>query len=240
MKKLIIALVTASFLVGCGDDKFDQEKEMLAMKLAHEREMARIEVSKTQAANQPENVYNIEHEYEMPESNSNYSDSTSSVSQGTMPSAPSTPSASTSTESGYSGTDMILAAGAGALAGYAVSEMLDNGMKSYKDESGKTHYVDSKTGKPVTKEAYENAKKTSNVTKFKESAKNFGNKAKETGKKQLDKAKTKVNDFKQSERGQKISQKASSMKQKAKYQARKAKVIAKKQAKKAKRKLKKK
>jgi hypothetical protein len=252
MQKLLISSLVASslFLVGCGDDKspseiaFEQKKELMAMEQAHIRELARIETQKVAAANQVSDTYNIENEYEQAPSQSSYSapqetqsytgsEATQSqayqesapVEQGTEVSQP----AAKSEDSGFGAGSMLLAAAGGALAGYAASEMLSNGMQEFTDSDGNTKYYDKKTGKEVSKSQYETAKKTSKVTKIKDAAKTAGTKTKELAKKGVDKTKQTYNNVKASPRVQKAVTST-------KYQAKKVKVLTKKAVKKAKRK----
>ena len=224
MKYLL--LIPALLLVGCGD------KSELELKLEHERQMALIEVQKIKAANPSQHTYvENEYEYEAPtysSDDSNYATEYSDVSQVSQVPQQAVQQGQT-TGSGYSGTDMLLAGGTALAAGYAISQLLDNGMKSYQDDRGVTHYTD-KSGKPISKAKYDEAKKTSKVTQVKEKVKAAGSKAKDLGKKGIDKTKAKYEQVK-------ASPKTQQLKEKAKYQARKAKVLTKKAAKKAKRKV---
>lgn len=201
MKKLILVSVIASsvFLVGCGEDKtpeqikYEQEKEMLAMKMAHEREMARIDAKKISAANPVSHTY-VENEYdqrniqqdtyqqdvyqqeqrygqESQVRNSGYEAGqpaqggySQPVDQGAQPQAQS------QTDEGFGVGSMALAALGGAAAGYFAGEMLNNGMKSYKDDQGNTHYTD-KDGRPVSRAQYDDYKKKNpKTTAFKQKA----------------------------------------------------------------------
>lgn len=277
-KIAIATLVASVVLVGCGEDKtpdqvkFEQEKEMLAMKLAHEREMARIETSKVKAEHPESHTYVTENHNSYPESDVDTSynptnessdmyehqDHSSQVapqtSQTYSETAPeqgaSVPQqAAQSEDSGFGAGSMLLAAGAGLAAGYLAGEMLDNGMRSYQDDNGNTHYTD-KNGKPVSKAVYEEKRKTSKVTKFKEKVKAGADKTKELAKKGVDKTKQTYNNVKSNEKVQNAVSKTkavaksgaekakttySKVKPKVQYQARKAKVIAKKQARKVQR-----
>lgn len=200
MKKLILASVIASsvFLVGCGEDKtpdqikYEQEKEMLAMKLAHEREMARIDAKKISAANPVSHTY-VENEYDQrniqqdtyqqdvyqqeqrygqaDQSHSqpiqNYADQGTAVAaSGQVPQQ----QAQQPVDEGFGMGSMALAALGGAAAGYFAGEMLNNGMKSYKDDQGNTHYTD-KDGRPVSRAQYDDYKKKNpKTTAFKQKA----------------------------------------------------------------------
>lgn len=194
MKKFAIVSLLASsiFLVGCGEDKtpdqvqYERQKEMLAMKQAHEREMARIDAKKIGAANPTSHTY-VENEYDQrsyQEENSygqanqtyatqersnsgvNYADSgysSSGTGQGQQ-----IPQAQPSGDEGFGAGSMALAALGGAAAGYLAGEMLNNGMKSYKGDDGRTHYTD-KNGRPVSQADYDNYKKQNpKTTAFRE------------------------------------------------------------------------
>lgn len=194
MKKIILASVIASsvFLVGCGEDKtpdqvkYEQEKEMLAMKLAHEREMARIDAKKIGAANPANHTY-VENEYDQrsyqqdnyqqeqsygqaneshPQSSQNYADQGTAVASSGQVQQQAQPAA----DEGYGMGSMALAALGGAAAGYFAGEMLNNGMKSYKDDRGNTHYAD-RDGRPVSRAQYDDYKKKNpKTTAFREKA----------------------------------------------------------------------
>lgn len=197
MKKFFITVVASvSILVmtGCGEDKtpdqiaFQQKKEIMAMEYAHQREMARIEAKKIQAANPVSHTY-VENEYDQrsyqqdnyqqdhyeqaqPQvRNSGYEAGQSaqtgyiqSVDQGSQPQS------QPQGDEGFGVGSMALAALGGAAAGYFAGEMLNNGMKSYKDDRGNTHYTD-KDGRPVSKAQYEDYKKANpKTTAFREKA----------------------------------------------------------------------
>lgn len=195
MKKIILAGVIASsvFLVGCGEEKsadqikYEREKEMLVMKLAHEREMARIDAKKIRAANPESNTY-VENEYDQRsyqqdtyQQGQDYGQTDQSYSQqgqnyadqgtATATSGQVTPQqAQQSTDEGFGVGSMAIAALGGAAAGYFAGEMLNNGMKSYKDDQGNTHYTD-KDGRPVSRAQYDDYKKKNpKTTAFKQKA----------------------------------------------------------------------
>ncbi|MGF1787111.1 hypothetical protein L4D00_15050 [Photobacterium swingsii] len=220
MKTTVIAtMITSILLVGCGDDKtaeqikFEQDVKLLSMQQAHQRELARIEASKVAAEHQVSNTY-IENEYEQGQQYEQ-----GSTQQSTNQEQPT----QSQDDSGNGIGSMLLAGAAGMAAGYMVGEMLDNGMRSYQDDHGNTHYTD-KNGKPVSKYDYEQKRKTSKVTQFKE-------KAKVAGAKVVDKTKSTVSKIKSNEKVQSaVSQ--------TKYQVRKSKVLGKKAIKKAKKKFK--
>ena len=180
MKKTLIAVTIASMvLVGCGDNKtpeqikFEQETKLLSMKQAHEREMARIEnEGKKQNGNpyseQQQTQYDdsyvgeqqvqreipIQRQVQVREEQpyDNYSRNQQPVAEQQQTND------SGSSDGGLGWGSVALGVGAGAIAAYAATELLNNGMKSYKDDRGNTHYTD-KDGKPVTKAAYEDHKK---------------------------------------------------------------------------------
>ncbi|MGL4518213.1 MAG: hypothetical protein ACRCUJ_00555 [Phocaeicola sp.] len=58
-------------------------------------------------------------------------------------------------DSGSSILGTVAAVGAGALAGYAVSGLLDNGHRSYSDNAGNTRYVDN-NGREISRTEFEN------------------------------------------------------------------------------------
>lgn len=223
MKKLLIVLATVVALAGCGD------KSELELKLEHERAMAQIEVQKIKAANQVADTYYIEneYEYEVNEDGQRYS---SSPSQASIDSSETysheTPVQSVQqTTSGFSGGEMAVGMLAGAAAGYMASEMLNNGMKSYTDEKGNTHYTD-KNGKPVSKQAYEDHKKKNpKTTKLREKVSVAKDKAKSIGSSVKQKAKDKYNKAKNSKpvRNAKAVAKKTQRKAKQKYNSYKSK-----------------
>jgi hypothetical protein len=222
MNKLLIAVLGSLVLVGCG------EKSELELKLEHERAMAQIEVQKIKAANQVSDTYNVEYEYEIDDRG--YSepivyDETprSSMDVSTLHSqAPSVP-----VEQGYSGGEMLAGVAAGALAGYAANEMLNNGMKTYTDNKGNTVYVD-KNGKQISKEQY-NAykKKNPKATKLREKVSNAKDKAKVLGTKAKDKVKAGYQKAKDSKTGRKVQAAAKKTQRKVKQKANKYKAKAK-------------
>lgn len=197
MKKIaIVGLLAASvFMVGCGEEKtadqiqHERQKEIMAMKMAHEREMARIEAKKIAAANPVSHTY-VENEYDHRSYQQENSYGTGATQMGTsqqeayqptysgtqtassydyQPSAPAAPQpAAQPTDEGFGVGSMALAALGGAAAGYLAGEMLNNGYKSYKDDRGNVHYTD-KDGRPVSKQQYEDYKKKNpKTTAFKE------------------------------------------------------------------------
>lgn len=183
-------------------------------------------------------------------SSQNYSEQNQSSTMSTQ--TQSTPT--TEADSGFGVGSMVLAAAGGAAAGYFAGELLNNGMKSYKDESGATHYTD-KDGRPVSKTAYEDHKKKNpKTTAFKEKASSLKSKTKagatkawdktkEVSKKGLDKSKELgkkgIDKTKKTYNNVKANPKVKNFADKAKYQGRKTKVLSKKAAKKVVRKAKK-
>lgn len=211
--RILSLLFLPLMLVGCGD------KSELELKLEHELAMEREKTRQIAVANQVQDVYNIEHEYEYETDVRGYSEPTvyseapsSSVGVSGLPSETQT----VPVDEGYSGSSMALAAVGGMAAGYLAGEMLNNGMKSYQDESGKTHYTD-KNGKPVSKQAYEDYKKQNpKVTKLSEKVSTAKNKAKELGKRAVVKTKDTYKKVKNSETVKKGKEKARQVKDKAK------------------------
>lgn len=197
MKKIsIVGLLAASvFMVGCGEEKtadqiqYERQKEMRAMEMAHQREMARIEAKKIEAANPVAHTY-VENEYDQRSYQQENSYGTGATQMGTsqqeayqptysgtqtasnydyqQPAAAAQQPATQPTDEGYGTGAMVLSALGGAAAGYLAGEMLNNGYKSYKDDRGNTHYTD-KDGRPVSKAQYEDYKKANpKTTAFKE------------------------------------------------------------------------
>lgn len=210
----MLLLATAVALAGCGD------KSELELKLEHERAMAQIEVQKIKAANQVSDTYNVEYEYEIddrgyvePEVYNSVPSPSTNISG--LPSQIST----VPVDQGFSGGDMALGVAAGALAGYAANEMLNNGMKTYTDTKGNTVYVD-KNGKQVSKEQY-NAykKKHPKTTKLREKVSNAKVKAKELGTKAKAKTKEKYQQAKNSKAGRKTQAAYKKAKRKVKQKA---------------------
>ena len=239
MKKFALVGILASsvFIVGCGDKteseiKYEQEKEMLAMRMAHEREMARIDAAKIRAANPEQNTY-VENEYDQrsyqqdtyqeprygqqeqarqqqfDQGQSAQGGYSQSVDQGAQQ-----PQAQQPTDEGFGMGSMALAALGGAAAGYFAGEMLNNGMKSYKDDQGNTHYTD-KDGRPVSKTAYEDHKKKNpKTTAFKEKASSLKAKTVAGATSVKDKAVATKDKVMQSDRMQQFKQQSVAEKQK--------------------------
>lgn len=214
MKKCLVIVIITSAMFGCsGEDKteYEMKKELMQMEMQHQREMARIQTS------------NAEYDY------GQYSPDTPATNNHNAPPQQqyqSQPVADTYQESnpvygeqqvdeGYGIGSMVLATGAGMLAGYAANEMLSNGMKSYVDDQGRTQYTD-KSGKPVTKQQYSDyRKKNPTVTKLQDANAKAKQKVGETAvktKEVVKKTATKVNNSKAM---QKTKAAASNLKQKA-------------------------
>lgn len=196
MKKIAIVgiLACSVFIVGCGEEKttdqvqYERQKEMRAMEMAHQREMARIDAKKIEAQNPSSHTY-VENEYdqrsyqqdnyqEQPQYGSTQSQMGSQAQEvqpqnyasGQDYSAAPASAPAQQTDEGFGVGSMALAALGGAAAGYLAGEMLNNGMKSYQDDRGNTHYTD-RDGRPVSKTAYEDHKKKNpKTTAFKEKA----------------------------------------------------------------------
>lgn len=157
---------SAILLTGCGEDaatvEHNRQMEILKQEQEFQLKMKALEhghsvPSVTQSASTGD-----QHE-------GSYADSSQTEYQG----GGSSPSYDGSGDSGYSGGDMVLGALTGALAGYAMSEMLDNGYRTATNSSGRTIYIDG-AGKEVSQSDYNKAKKTYGV---KQKAKDFGKKA---------------------------------------------------------------
>jgi len=182
MKKTLLAVLTTMLLSGCGEAPsqeeaaFKQQKEMLLIQQAHQREMARIEAQKIEAANQVSHTY-VENEYESDispeydriaeygqpshyqETDVEYSTDSYSDYQQPVPDNVGTYSANNASveSSGFSGGDMALAVAGAAVAGYAVNELLDSGHRSGVGSDGVTRYYDGK-GTEITKSQYNDYK----------------------------------------------------------------------------------
>ncbi|MGL5015293.1 MAG: hypothetical protein ACRC6V_13545 [Bacteroidales bacterium] len=113
------------------------------MQYKHEKDMALI----SSGVNQPGSVTYVagnEHNTEVP---------TPSYNQ-----VVSNPDSNVASDSGSSILGTVAAVGAGALAGYAISELLDDGYRSYTGSNGRTYYVDS-NNREITRSQYESYKK---------------------------------------------------------------------------------
>lgn len=157
MKKLVVLSLALS-LVACGGDPAEDarahEARMLKLKQEHELNMARI--------NATQQVQQIAPQQQVTYGDSDYSQpAPAAYGNGGYDGVQ--PAESGSSDSGIGST--ILAVGAGALAGYAISELLDDGYRSYSDKSGRTVYVD-KNGRQIDKRDYD-AYKAKHPTKHK-------------------------------------------------------------------------
>ncbi|MGL4522765.1 MAG: hypothetical protein ACRCWQ_09470 [Bacilli bacterium] len=183
-KKLLIASVVAStfMIAGCDDQplsdsqlKMKNDKELLAMQLAHERAMKDKEVEIARLSARPEVVREsrqydyqdepvpVEQFREAPAREPRYVESHQETYTQPAPAQyqqeqVQQPTQQAQTDEGFGAGSMVMAGLAGAAAGYLAGEVLNNGMKSYKDDRGNVHYTD-KDGRPVKKEAYESYKK---------------------------------------------------------------------------------
>ena len=163
MKKSLIVLALSTVMFACGGEpeltnaqQFELKK--LQMQQDHERNMANVQARTERelgytAPQQPQQVSYGDSDYSQP-APSSYSDGGYDGVQ---------PAVDGSSDSGIGST--LLAVGAGALAGYAVSELLDDGYRSYSDKSGRTVYVD-KSGRQIDKRDYD-AYKAKHPTKHK-------------------------------------------------------------------------
>lgn len=147
MKKLIMVALATVTLFGCSDPADghrEHEIKKLAMQQQHEQEMARIQANVN-------HVPGVRYEG----TGNEYHPSPSApqpVDYGTHDSNP----VDNGSESSLLGTVATL--GAGALAGYAISELLDDGHRSYTDNQGRTRYVDG-SGKEISSQQYNEYKK---------------------------------------------------------------------------------
>lgn len=181
MKKnlIVTAMVAASLLLsGCDDAPktkeqvaHEQKMEEMRLKMQHEERMARIQAGEGSGTmttpvqpiivNTPDHSYQPEQPYyEQPDQyNTNYGQSqpvstTAPASQYDRPQYDSGVVPDNQSDSGSSVMSTVGAVAAGALVGYAASELLDNGMRSYTSSDGRTVYV-GKDGKEISKSAYE-------------------------------------------------------------------------------------
>lgn len=161
-KSLVILALSTVLLGGCGGDPAEDarahEARMLKLKQDHELNMSRIQANNDRVHQAPQQVASYEPQYQQSAESYNV-DGAAYGGQ---------PADNGSSDSGIGST--ILAVGAGALAGYAISELLDDGYRSYTDKSGKSVYVD-KNGRQIDKRDYD-AYKTKHPTKHKLSSYN--------------------------------------------------------------------
>lgn len=152
MKMKLLAIFAGMVLMGCGGEpeltaaqQFELKK--LEMQQNHQRDLARIQANTDRELGAPQ-------QYAAPQQQAAYHEPVQSVEQPYQGGSAygSEPSESSSSDSGIGST--ILAVGAGALAGYAISELLDDGYRSYSDKSGRTVYVD-KNGRQIDKRDYD-------------------------------------------------------------------------------------
>lgn len=179
MKKILVVAFAGMILVGCGDPAAEARNHQLRMQESqqkHELEMARIQAGVGTAA--------PIQQYSAPQQQAVHHEPVQSVEQPYQGGAAygGEPSESSGSDSGIGST--ILAVGAGALAGYAISELLDDGYRSYSDKSGRTVYVD-KNGRQIDKRDYD-AYKAKHPTKHALSTYN------QQGKQAVNTAKTKT------------------------------------------------
>lgn len=168
MKKiLLVAVVGLSVLLsGCGDDpepmtqqQFELKK--LQMEQQHEIDMAKI-------ANTPVSE---------PQQDASYSVPSEQVQPQMQQGYESAPPAEESSGIGSA----ALGAVAGLAAGYAMSELLDDGWRSYTNNSGQTVYYD-RSGNQVNKSAYDSYKRKNptrhKISSYNQKGKTFVNTAK--------------------------------------------------------------
>lgn len=142
IKKAIISIAVVGLLSGCEDagpslnqqQAFDLKK--LEMEQKHELEMKKIETIGVSTHESSWETYN-------------------QVPQAVPANVPAAiPNSPEPVDNGSSLLGTVAAVGAGALAGYAVSGLLDNGYRSYSDNSGNTRYIDS-GGKEISRTQFE-------------------------------------------------------------------------------------
>lgn len=181
MKKILLVAVVglSALLAGCGDDpepmtqqQFELKK--LQMEQQHELDMAKAVNQQTQQPVQ-DTVYST------PSEQVQY--------QQGYDSAP--PPAEESSGLGSA----ALGAVAGLAAGYAMSELLDDGWRSYTNNSGQTVYYD-RSGRQVNKGAYDSYKRKNptrhKISSYNQRGKTFVNTAKSKTVSGYNKAATKV------------------------------------------------
>ena len=160
MKAKLLAIFAGMVLMGCGEAPHDpakaardHEARMMKLQQEHELNMARLQQPQVvhQAPAQQVDYGNTD--YSQPTQQA-YSNGGYDVVQ---------PTESVSSGSGVGST--LLGIGAGALAGYAISELLDDGYRSYTDNTGRSVYVD-KNGRQIDKRDYD-AYKAKHPTKHK-------------------------------------------------------------------------
>lgn len=147
MKKMFLAVSVALLVTGCGsEDLTPQQLELtkLRMQQEHELRMARTN-----------NQQNSQVQYEQPAS---YSHEQQGYSEQPHYSSQASGDVRGTDDGGSSILGTVAAVGVGALAGYAASELLDNGHRTYTDSSGRVRYVD-KSGREIKKSDYDAYKK---------------------------------------------------------------------------------
>ena len=157
MKKkiMLVGFVGLSILLtACGEpdltpsQKFEMDKLRLTQQ--HELDMARVQSPVVQqVAPQQEVQQNGQGNWDE-HTQTPVSDEYNDVGYGSGSNEPSS--------SGSSVLGTVAAVGAGALAGYAVSELLDDGHRSYTDSNGRTRYVNG-SGKEISNSQYDAYKK---------------------------------------------------------------------------------
>jgi len=184
MNKIALALVATLTLAACSEEppmtEFEQQRQLLLIQQQHALEMKKQEVAAIAAANQQSHTY-IENEYEY-----EIEEAPAPIVQ-TVPQPVAAP-----VEEGYSGTDMLLAAGAGMAAGYVVGELLDSGYSKGTDSNGNVRYYDSNK-REVSQGAYEENKRKHPI---KAKAQEMNQKAKNGIQNAKTKTKEKSNEFK--------------------------------------------
>lgn len=145
MKKILLAISVALLVTGCGDSPEQLELTKMRMQMDHELRMAKV----SQGAQVAQHT-----EYQ-PSSYSEPAEYASAPVDGVR----------NGDDGGSSVMGTVAAVGLGALAGYAASELLDNGHRSYTDSTGRVRYVD-KSGREIKKSDYDSYK-AANPTKAK-------------------------------------------------------------------------
>lgn len=156
MKGTVMLLAASLALVGCGGEPeltAAQEFELKKLQMVqnHERDLARISANtQREVGYQPVEAQQY--------GQGNWDERTQTPATAQYNDVGTSPDMSQSSDSGSSMLGTVAALGAGALAGYAMSELLDDGHRSYRDSSGRTRYVDG-SGKEISSAQYDAYKK---------------------------------------------------------------------------------
>lgn len=168
MKKiLIVGLIGLStFLVGCGDEPEPMTQQQFELKKLQMEQQHEIDMAKIANTTVGE-----------PQQNATYSVPSEQVQSQMQQGYEYAPPAEESSGVGSA----ALGAVAGLAAGYAISELLDDGWRSYTNNSGQTVYYD-RSGRQVNKSAYDSYKSKNptrhKISSYNQKGKTFVNTAK--------------------------------------------------------------